>query len=560
MRNYHADATHPRPMPRAWLSSRVSSGPQERLGGGHRRQESAAAVDAAQRWCNRNGYDLEQETLRFTGSAYRGAHMRPGAPQREWLERAIRGELGDRPALLVESVDRLTRQAGHEADGGLAELLYRAFPAGVVIVDLGDGVTYSTEAFNRDDRLLGDLIEEARLAHRESVKKSRRLASHWDQVRSDIAAGRIVRPRQLAPWWVSAVDRRWELNDKAPLAQRIFSLALDHGSVIITRTLNDEGITPPGRRQGPRWTASAVVATLRNPAAWGCCRITGCDPIPDVFPPLITCEQFDLVQARIASRVGDPSTRGHRLETRWIGAGLSHCTCGWAVGSVANNTRRGRTWRYIGCLRHRDHGRTCRARFIPLDVANAHLLTRLSHGQLAAMLNSPERHGQLHAARVAERQAREALEVARQRRSHAEEAVKAAVLRGQEHSLLLEVANDARAAESAARQAAAEAAAGVSACLQSAPTAPIEGLVRELFLAVATGTDTADQRREVNRGLGSLGVRITIDVSGEPARMALQIGEGPTEWQPIDRELAGYALRAAATGAVFGDSIVSWKT
>ncbi len=58
----------------------------------------------------------------------------------------------------------------------------------------------------------------------------------------------------------------------------------------------------------------------------------------------------------------------------------------------------------------------------------------------------------------------------------------------------------------------------------------------------------------------SWGVRITIDVSGEPAGMALQIGDGPPDWQSIDPELAGYALRAAATGAVFGDSIVSWET
>jgi hypothetical protein len=324
--------------------------------------------------------------------------------------------------------------------------------------------------------------------------------------------------------------------------------------------MNAEGITPPGRKQGPRWIATAVVATLRNPAAWGCCRITGCDPIPGVFPPLLTREQFDLVQARSIARVGDLSSRGHKLETRWIGAGLSRCTCGWTAGLVANSARRGRTWRYIGCLRHRDHGRTCRARFIPLDVANAHLLTRLSQGQLAAMLNQPGRDQQLQAAQAAERQARETMEVAGQRRAHAEAAVKAAVLRGQEHCLLLEVANDARAAESAARQTAAEAAAAVGACLQSAPAAPIEGLVRELFLAVATGTDTADQRREVNRGLGALGVRITIDVSGEPAQMALQVGDGPPDWQPIDPELAAYALSAAATGAVFGDNIVSWET
>ena len=60
------------------------------------------------------------------------------------------------------------------------------------------------------------------------------------------------------------------------------------------------------------------------------------------------------------------------------------------------------------------------------------------------------------------------------------------------------------------------------------------------------------------RHLRALGVRIIIDTVG--MRMALQIGDGPTEWQPIDRELGAYALDAAATGVTFGDGIVSWET
>lgn len=529
-------------MERAWLSSRVSSGPQARQGG-HRRQESAAAVAAARRWCEAHGYEL-QGSLRFTGSAYKGRHMAAGAPQREWLERAIRGELGHRPALLVEQVDRLTRQAGHATDGGLAELLYRAFPAGVVIVDLGEGVTYSTEAFDHDDRLLGDLIEEVRLAHRESAKKARRLRSHWSQVREDLAAGRVVRARHVAPWWVGTEGGRWVLNEHADLARRIFTLAESRGSSAITRLLNTEGVVPPGRRQGPRWTATAVVATLRNPAAWGCCRLRGMDLLPGVFPPVVEREQWELVQARILERVGDLSTRGHKPAVRWIGAGLTTCTCGWAVGVASSKHRRGLVRRYLGCLRRRDHGPVCPGQMVRLELATAHLLTRLNHGQLAALLATPGRDDALAAAQQRARTASDTLAVAVQRRERAEGAVRAAVLRGQQHELLLDVANETRAAEREARQSAAEAAAALAGLQRGTPAAEVEGAVSELLLAVAEERDTVEQRQAVNEGLAGLGVRLAL-AADRPA-MGIALGDGEFDWQPVHPAQSRYLADGVA--------------
>jgi hypothetical protein len=42
---------------------------------------------------------------------------------------------------------------------------------------------------------------------------------------------------------------------------------------------------------------------------------------------------------------------------------------------------------------------------------------------------------------------------------------------------------------------------------------------------------------------------VTIDTAG--MRMALQIGDGPQVWQPIDRELGAHAIDQGATGATF---------
>jgi hypothetical protein len=82
--------------------------------------------------------------------------------------------------------------------------------------------------------------------------------------------------------------------------------------------------------------------------------------------------------------------------------------------------------------------------------------------------------------------------------------------------------------------------------------------VRRTLARFSAGEDSEDDRRMVWRHLRALGLRVTIDTAA--MRMALQIGDGAQVWQPIDPDLAAYALSAAATGAVFGDSIVSWET
>ncbi|MEO1003578.1 MAG: recombinase family protein [Cyanobacteria bacterium J06638_7] len=524
-------------MPHAWLSSRVSSGPQARRGG-HRRQEDASAVAAALRWCERHGYEL-QGTLRFTGSAYKGRHMAAGAPQREWLERAIRGALGPRPALLIEQIDRLTRQAGHVAEGGLAELLYRAFPAGVVLADLGEGVTYSTEEFERDDRLLGELIEEARLAHRESARKARRLLAHWQQVEQDLLAGRPRRGRHVAPWWIDAQGGRWELNEHAPLARRIFALALQQGCMAIACDLNTEGAATPGRRQGSAWTAAAVCSILRNPAAWGAYR-----GHPGVFPALLSREEWEVVQARTRERISGPRAKGRREQVRWIGAGLTRCTCGWTAGVARVTRAKGRLYRYVGCTRRADHGPRCHAPMVPIADATAHLLTRLTHGQLAALAQAPGRDARLVAVQERYRTAQEALSLAEQRQEHAAEAVRAAVLRGQEHELLLSIANEARAAAGAARTAAAEAGAALEEAQRDAPTGSVEQAAAELLQAVAEGRDTPQQRRALRDGLADLGVRLTL--AADRRAMGLAIGDGEVDWQPIDPAQRRYLAEGRA--------------
>jgi hypothetical protein len=72
--------------------------------------------------------------------------------------------------------------------------------------------------------------------------------------------------------------------------------------------------------------------------------------------------------------------------------------------------------------------------------------------------------------------------------------------------------------------------------------------VQGLLQTFATGSDTAEQRRQVNLLLRRLGVRITVDANGE--RAGLQVGDGAMAWQTLTPRLDLAALKAGVTEAI----------
>lgn len=510
----------------------MSTVQQAEEGGGLQRQASGAAAA----WCEANGYDLV-EHFAFAGSAWKGRHLAEGAPLRSWLEQAVAGQLGPQPALLVEEVDRFTRQAGHVA---LGPLLARVFPAGVRIVNLREGVTYSQEAFDQDDRLLVDLLDDIRAAHRYSTRLSRRLTSYWDQVRERIRRGEVVRSDSIAPFWIGVEGGQWVLNHRAPLARRIFDRALEVGAVSIARELNAEGVPPPERRGDPTrpWSSGALVRHLRNPAAYGTVELLrGQIHREGYFPPLVSREQWDRVQAAIEGRRQNMASRGRRDVMRWIGQGLTCCACGCRTRVTTSGT--GKRHRYLQCERRRDEAGRCQAITYRLDLVTAHLLTRLQPAQLAQLLGAGDE--QREAAVRRREQAAQAVAAADQAKANAEEALRQGILGGRAVEVFVSTYDQAAAAAAAARGELAEAAAVVEQLLHQQGGAELHADVAALLVAFAAGNDTAEQRQAVNRGLRRLGVRITL-ASDRPA-LALGIGDGEPEWQPVSWAQVEYLER-----------------
>lgn len=536
-------------------------------------------------------------------SAFAGDHLADGDLGR-FLADHRAGRFGGEPvALLLEDVDRFSR----------------AFPLAVlpVLVDdvLNSGITLSLLAYDRDYSResiranpleLQELLMRLSAAHEFSERLSRRITFAHQQRRQAIRAGRPVAPGQ-APSWLDLGPNGWEFNAYAAVVRRALALSAEQGAAAVARIMNAEGVPSPGeavqirRRSNPRrrptaeprrirWTASTVQQLLsapqirgarpiRTPGHWARLREwkektaqlqrqgvprsewpakplqTWDPPQENYYPALLTpAEHADLL-AMVARRC--PPEAGRTDRQRWIASTMTRCICGERIGATGTTRLQlagVKRYLYLRCSGAGRHG-VCTAPLVPVPVAQAHLLTRLTGDDFAVMLEqgAGADRAQALAAAIQHQQTAELAVVKLQQQARAGDAAMAAetdatvlgVLARRQAAIEAQ-AQDAARALAAAQRAVAKAQASPS--LEDMGHAARQEISRTLA-RFSAGEDTEDDRRMVWRHLRALGLRVTIDTAG--MRMALQIGDGPQQWQPIDRELGAAALADGATSAVF---------
>ncbi|MCI0700641.1 MAG: recombinase family protein [Planctomycetia bacterium] len=229
------------------------SSKQQATGDSKRRQ-----VEEGQKWIDRNKHTLAPMLLEDLGvSAFKGKNVAIGALGR-FLEAVRGGDIKPGSILLVEALDRLSRQSVGKAQGLFHEIL----EAGIEIVCL-----YPYEMrFNRDSQndLVGLLIPliAFHLAHIESVQKSKRVAEHWSEVRKDVSQGKFV-GRKL-PAWIQWTGSAFVLNEHAETLRGAITRVLD-GSTVgrVLKWLNSER-KPMGSKSHWSWTHLRRVLTGRT--------------------------------------------------------------------------------------------------------------------------------------------------------------------------------------------------------------------------------------------------------------------------------------------------------
>jgi DNA invertase Pin-like site-specific DNA recombinase len=292
-------------LPSAYSYIRFST-PEQRKGDSFRRQITLARTYAAE-----HGLRLD-ESMRDEGvSGFRGKHRRETAALGAFLKRVEKGDIPRGSYLLVESLDRLSREEVVDA----LRLFMNLISSGITIVTLGDSREYSVQALNENfTELIISIVIMSR-AHEESATKSKRVGAAW-QAKRALAQERGQAMTARCPAWIRLeggprVGKHVLIPERAAQVRRWFEEAINGvGRRMIASGLNRDGVPTWGN--GVQWHDSYIQKVLTNPAVYGAFtpkgkRAGGSDSeasetIQNFFPPVVDEETFWRAQAASKAR------------------------------------------------------------------------------------------------------------------------------------------------------------------------------------------------------------------------------------------------------------------
>ncbi|MHC5198094.1 recombinase family protein [Pseudomonas frederiksbergensis] len=344
------------------------SSPEQAKGDSHRRQRKAA-----EQYCSEHGIELassrEYTFLDKGRSAYKGRHLDDEGQLRRFLDLVESGAIERGSYLLVESLDRLSREKVSTALPRFMDLLN----SGISVVTLSDNRLY-TEDFNELDLIIS-IVHMSR-AHNESSIKAQRLSSAWDNKKA-LARSQLKPLGRACPAWIELVDGRYQpIQQRVETIRLIFELAIaGYGQGVIPRMLNERGIPVFGsrnRNHSGAWGTSSVSKILGNRALLGeyqptrivdGVRTNDGEPVLRYFPSVVTEDVFYQAQAVRAERrihkTGKQSKQFNVLQ------GIAKCyMCGDAM-HVVNKGRPPKGATYIQC--HSARKGVCKNGYIRLE-------------------------------------------------------------------------------------------------------------------------------------------------------------------------------------------------
>jgi DNA invertase Pin-like site-specific DNA recombinase len=245
--------------PTAYSYIRFST-PEQAQGDSFRRQAEKAAA-----YCKRRGWKLDESlTLHDLGvSAFRGDNALVGN-LRTFLDAIGRGTVVPGSALIVESVDRISRQGIDEG----YDLCKRILKAGVLLVTLSPEREFDVSAVKSLTKGALELQLILERAAEESERKSERVREAWGEKRRKAREDKALVTRWLPAWVEERGGERCLIPARAAVLKRIFALAATgYGYKRIAARLNAEKI--PAWGTSGEWTTSYIGVILRDRRAVG---------------------------------------------------------------------------------------------------------------------------------------------------------------------------------------------------------------------------------------------------------------------------------------------------
>jgi DNA invertase Pin-like site-specific DNA recombinase len=308
------------------------SSPQQAAGDSLRRQTAATSA-----WCKKNDVKLDTSlSLRDLGvSAFKGRHRDDKHALGVFLKLAERGRIPRGSYLVIENLDRLSREDERKA----LRLWMDILDAGINIVQLTPETVFRHEKSDMID-VMRAIIELSR-GHSESAIKSERLARAWqERKRKGREEGEIVTNR--LPAWIEERDGKLRLiPERAAVVKRVFTLAANgYGHGRIARLLATEGVPCFGR--SGQWCRAYIACLIsRDRRAVGEYQPRfkngkpDGEPIPGYFPAAVTEAEWLRAQAGKSSRKSTYQ-RGNPVELQTV---LSMYQSGKRVAEIARELK-----------------------------------------------------------------------------------------------------------------------------------------------------------------------------------------------------------------------------
>jgi len=313
------------------------STPKQERGASRERQ-----LELCQEFCARNGWPVREVIEDLGKSAWSGTHLSAGELGR-LAERVRSGEIGRDTVLIVEKLDRLSRQETRLTLRWMEDIC----AAGLTIATVDGARIYDDASLKADLMSVFEILMRAKLAHDESQQKSERvldrIGRNMERARN---TGQIITAK--APGWLVAKSDRSGFDiveERATLVRQIYEMAAQgKGAGWIAKELNERGVPAWGKwrkaTSTPTWEIGAVKMILSQPSVEGdyvpgfsntsARRTKFKEPIRGYYPRIVDADLVARARAQIEARKTGPRKGGrHTRGVANLFAGVVLCEqCG----------------------------------------------------------------------------------------------------------------------------------------------------------------------------------------------------------------------------------------
>lgn len=204
-------------------------------------------------------------------SAFSGANRKPGGAFHDFEQKAAAGHFMNGHVLIVERIDRISRQGWEE----VLPLLTKLTSQGVTIAVADGGRIYP--AFQRVTMAMAiEATLMSELAYEESKNKSRHGNIKWAERLEGIKEGSRIAAVRTVPGWIDVhpETKVMSLNpDRAAVVREIFDLTIaGYGTPAIAKRLNERNEPVwnyRGRESNNGWTVGYLTKLVLNRAVLG---------------------------------------------------------------------------------------------------------------------------------------------------------------------------------------------------------------------------------------------------------------------------------------------------